>query len=128
VGAKPDEIDDCRGGECTPGYPSAAHTKSDATPTVYEESAEREFDFAQLRGRMLGGKPLKRNAGPAPRVCCPTGNSARVFKLLRDDVLQIRHRTVMLGHDQATKQPLKVVARNRGGMYRLGTLDFRSFQ
>jgi hypothetical protein len=52
----------------------------------------------------------------------------RVFKLLRDDVLQIRHRTVMLAFAPATKQAVKVVARDRGAMYRFGTPELGAFQ
>jgi len=52
----------------------------------------------------------------------------RVFKLLRDDVLQIRHRTVMLGFDPATKPAVKVIARDRSAMYRFGTPELGAFQ
>jgi len=105
-----------------------ARTKSPGKPKVYKESAERDLDFAELRERLRRRRLAKTTAGAGQRVCWPIDNYVRVFKLLRDDVLQIRHRTVMLGFDPATKPAVKVIARGRGAMYRFGTPELGAFQ
>jgi hypothetical protein len=85
-------------------YPPSPRMKSHAEPKVYKESAERDFEILPDACAAAPKRSANRGCRARRAAVLAVGDSVRLFKPLRADVLQIRHRSV-IGRSRA--RPLR---------------------